>query len=376
VIRTYTLRMKVTRRQNEALTRLLAQLCELYNMALQQKRDVWKSHQKTINYYSQQAQLVELRRGVAEYAEFPSAIQRNSLRRVDRAFSDFFRRLKSGEKPGFPRFRSHKRYDSFDVDKANFRLDGSSLRIVKLGCFQTKSRCKIRGIPVNLSVKRYGNKWVANIGCDIGPAPEKIVVKSAIGIDLGVASLATLSDGTEIPNPRWLRQEEKRLGDLDRDLSCKQLGSKNREKSVNRLRSRYRRVAGMRLTYLTLFVKQLFSYYDLVAYEDLRIKELARGYLGKSIMDAAWGILIHRLKCEAEYAGKWAIPVDPRGTTKRCYGCGENVPKKIWNRVHNCPRCGLSLGRDHNAALNVLRFGESLALKQNCVFLIGDTQNS
>jgi putative transposase len=200
---------------------------------------------------------------------------------------------------------------------------------------------------------------------DIGPAPEKVAVCNAIGIDLGLNSLATLSDSTEIENPRWTKRESERLAEANRDLAAKVKGSNNRRKSKERLRRVHQRIAGLRSSYLTGVAKQLVSEYDLIAHEKLNIRGMAQSRYAKSIMDAAWSQLIQKLNSEAEYAGKWVIPVDPRNTTQTCSQCGEIVPKKIWQRQHDCPNCGLSLGRDHNAALNILALGESAVSKQN-----------
>jgi len=365
MIRTYTMRLKTTRKQDEMLARLLGQLCELYNMALQQRRDVWKSHRISITLYDQNKQLTELRAGVEEYAEGPLKIQRDPLRRVDRAFKTFFRRRKSGEKAGFPRFRSSRQYDSFKLDKENFRIGSGSVTLSKLGTFHTKTRCRIIGVPLELRVKRYGQKWQAQVVCDIGPAPAKVAVRNAVGIDLGLTSLLTLSDGTEIPNPRWARREEDSLAKANRDFARKVKGSKNRVKSLSRVRRVHQHIAGLRSSYLTEVARHIVSQYDLVAHEKLNIKGMVQSKFGKSILDAAWNQLIHRLNCEAEKAGKWVIPVSPRGTTQLCSGCGETVPKTLWQRSHVCQKCGLLLGRDHNAALNILRLGESLVVRQN-----------
>lgn len=361
------MRLKVTKKQDETLVHLLAQLCELFNMALEQRINAYRQLRVSVGYLEQQTQLTELRHGIEEYAAFPAVIQRDPLRRLDKAFKAFFRRVKRCEKPGFPRFRACARYDSFNVSKGNFTFSDGTLKLARLGTFRTKTKCKIKGDPLEVRVKRCGQKWQAQVVYDIGPAPEKVVVRNAIGIDLGITSLATLSDGTEIPNPRWTRQEEDRLADANRALARKIKASKNRAKAKERLRRVHQRIVGLRRGYLTAVAKQIVASYDLIAHEDLRIRNMVRSRLAKSIMDAAWAQLIHRLNCEAEYAGKWVIPVNPRGTTQNCSGCGELVPKKLWQRQHNCPQCGASLGRDHNAALNILRLGESLASKQNCV---------
>jgi putative transposase len=364
-MRSYTVRLKTTERQDASLSQLLAQLCELYNMALQQRRDVWRSHRKSIGYYEQQKQLTELRGGVAEYAAFPALIQRDPLRRVQRAFDGFFRRSKSGETPGYPRFRSSERYDSFTVDGQSFRIEGRTVIVMKLGGFRLKTRCRIHGTPKELRVKRCGHKWSAQVVCDIGPAPEKIAVRNAVGIDLGLTALATLSDGFEIPNPRWTRREENRLAAANQSLARKRRCSKNRAKARERLRRVHQRIAGLRSSYLHGETRRLIDAYDLIAYEGLKIRRMAQSNLAKSIMDAAWGQLIRQLVYKAECAGKYAVAVNPYGTTQSCSGCGEKVPKKLWQRHHACPGCNLSLGRDHNAALNIKALGESAVETQN-----------
>lgn len=366
MIRTYTMRLKVTRRQDETLQRLLVQLCELYNMALQQRRDVWKSHRLAMSLNAQYRQLTELRHGLDEYAEFPVDVQRDALLRVDRTFKHFFRRFKRGERTGYPRFFSYSRYDSFNVPKGAFSLNSGGVRVAKLGVFRAKTRCKLRGTPLELRVKRCGNSWTAQVVADIGAAPDKVtLVDRSVGIDLGLTSLAVLSDGQEISNPRWARQADDKLAGANRALERKEKGSNNRCKALAALRKVYKAISGRRRAYLHAVSKYLLEEYDLVAYEDLKIRNLMRSSsLSRSIMDAAWGELIHQLKYKAEWAGKYAVAVDPRGTTQRCSGCGEKVPKNLGDRWHNCHNCGLSLNRDHNAALNILALGESAVARQ------------
>jgi putative transposase len=357
------MRLKTTSKQRQRLESLMVELCDLYNAALQERRDAWKVQRKKISLFDQQRELTQLRASCPVSVSFPAVIQRDPLRRVDRAFKAFFRRVKAGEHPGYPRFKSVHRYDSFSVEGGRFKISDGSLSIVRIGSFRTKTRCKLRGEPRELRIKRCGQKWRAQVVCEIGPAPEKVPVASAVGIDVGLSSLATLSDGTEIRNPRWGRAAGDELAKANQSLARKMRGSRNRSKARERLRRTYQRIVGRRSTYLTAVAKSLVRDYDLIAYEDLKIRQMVRSNLAKSILDAAWKQLIGRLHCEAEYAGKWMIPVDPRGTTQQCYGCKRRVPKTIAHRIHECPHCGLCIGRDHNAALNVLERGvRSVAL--------------
>jgi putative transposase len=369
MMRTYTIRLKPTKRQAEKLADLLEHLCVLYNSCVEQRTKSWKQDAKSVSYYDQQKALAEFRQSSKQVADYPSAVQRDPLRRVDKAFQAFFRRVKSGDKPGYPRFKPSSQYESFDVDSANFALDGDAVRIPKLGIFRFKTKCRIKGIPKVLHVSRRGKHWIANLVCYIGEAPAKVEVSSSIGIDLGLTALATLSDGEEIANPRWTRQEEQRLAKANQSLSRRVRGSKNRVKSRERLRRVHQRIAGLRASYLTDVAKSLVQKYDLIAHEKLSIKNMVRSNLAKSIHDASWNKLIQRLNCEAENAGKTVVAVNPRGTTINCSACGEKVPKKLSQRVHDCSSCGLVLGRDHNAALNILRLGESLVKAGNTLAL-------
>jgi len=298
MIRTYTMRLKTTKQQNTVLNDLLEHLCVLYNSALEWRKRSWEQERKSVRYYEQQKALTVFRQSPA-VKHFPAAIQRDPLRRVDRAFRAFFRRVEVGQEPGYPRFKARSQYESFAVDSQNFCIDGNIITIVKLGGFRFKTGYKIKGKPLELRVKRCGNRWTGSLVCDIGEAPPKIVVQNAVGIDLGLAVLVTLSDGTEIANPRWTKQEENRLAVASRALSTKKRGSKNRAKARERRRRIHQRIAGLRNDYLAQEAKKLLQKYDLIAYEDLTIAKMVQSDFGKFIVDAAWGKLIWRLQCEA-----------------------------------------------------------------------------
>lgn len=219
---------------------------------------------------------------------------------------------------------------------------------------------QLEGIPKLCTVKRQGKRWIALVACDIGPAPEKVAVSIAVGIDVGIASLATLSDGQTIENPRWTRKHEFRIATASRTLARKQRRSKNRIKAREALRRAHQRAANARLNYIHHVSKHLVATYDLIAHEDLKIRNMVQSNLAKSIIDAAWGMLIWQITYKAEKAGKWAVPVNPWRTSQKCSACGAIVPKALKDRVHSCP-CGLTIGRDHNAGINILALGMSAA---------------
>lgn len=268
-------------------------------------------------------------------------------------------------KAGYPRFRSPSRYNVLGVPKAGFELSGGILTIKKFSAFRVKTRAKIRGTPIYVSIRRKGaGKWSAEVSCDIGSPPEKVKVSKAVGADFGVTSLMTLSDGRQIPNPRWKLSGQRDLSKARQRIKYKVEGGKNHAKAKEILRKVHQRIAGRRRSYFAEIARILFSQFDLVAYEKLRIRGLIRGQMAKSIRDAGWATLAAQLASKAEYAGKWAVAVDPRGTTQKCSGCGAEVRKSIAVRMHNCSACGLVVDRDVNAARNILALGVSAVERQ------------
>ena len=356
MLRTFQFRLRPNATQAAMLSRILADNAETYNACLEERIGAWRLQRKSISYRDQQNELTELRQD-ERFRWMACDIQRDPLRRVDRAFKAFFRRIKAKEKPGFPRFRARSRYDSFSFSLPTCRE--RSIKIPNVADIRARGGRSVEGKPKLCTIKRDGKRWTASVVCDIGEAPAKCVVSRAVGMDVGLTTLATLSDGVEIHNPRWTRKHERRIADASRALARKKRGSRNRLKAREYLRRAHQRAANARLNYIHHVSKWLVANYDLIAHEDLKISNMARSNLAKSIMDAAWGLLIWCITYKAEYAGKWAVPVNPNGTSQMCSGCGEIVKKKLSQRVHACPKCGLVLGRDHNAGRNILALGMS-----------------
>lgn len=204
-------------------------------------------------------------------------------------------------------------------------------------------------------VHRAG-KWFCQLVVNDGlVAPPLVPVKSAIGIDLGLKSFAVFSTGEEIANPRFYRKMERKLARTTRTLSRAKKGGKNRHKVIHRLQRLYLHIADQRWNFTYHLSKRIISEHQLIAVEKLNISGMIKGRFAKSILDAAWGQLLWQLSYKAEKAGCLTVEVDPRGTSQDCSGCQERVQKDLSVRVHRCPKRGLQLDRDHNAALNILQ---------------------
>jgi putative transposase len=181
-----------------------------------------------------------------------------------------------------------------------------------------------------------------------------------IGLDVGLSALITTSNGEKVKHPRFYRHGQRRLKVAQRMVARRKKGSKNRRKAVVMLQVQYERIRNQRKDYLNKLAHRLVSLYDLIALEDLTITRMVHGNLAKSILDAGWGYLIQQLTYKAASAGRVVVLVDPRYTSKTCSCCGsifEGLTLK--DRWVTCA-CGLSLDRDHNAALNILSRGGQL----------------
>lgn len=359
MIRAFRYPLHPTKAQESVLESWLASCCELYNAALQERRDAWRRQRVSVQYLDQQKALTEIRSAFPEWQAVPVWIARSALRRLDLAFQSFFRRCKSGETPGYPRFRSRDRYDNFDLGSEVPRIDGNRVCLPKLGLVKFHKYREMRGQILRVSVSRTARGWTVSFVCDLGATPEKRAVTSAVGIDVGLEAFATLSTGERVENPRFFRASEEVLARRQRALSKKCLGSRSRLRARRLVARVHERVRNQRLDFARKLACALFSRFDLVAYEDLAIARMVRGDLAKSIHDAAWRVFLDAVKIKAEGAGAWALPVDPSGTSQRCASCGAIVKKTLGERQHACPSCDFATHRDHNAALNVLALGLS-----------------
>jgi putative transposase len=362
LVRTLRYPLKPTKAQEATLLRWLGQCCDLYNAALQERRDAWKKQRRSVSLYDQQKSLTEWRHEDEDARAVPVKVQQTALARVDRAFKAFFRRCKAGQTPGFPRFRARRRYDSFTVpgDRVSIDRDRSRVNLPKLPGVKLHMYRPLRGRVLTATVRREaGGKWSISLACDIGAAPPLVETRSVVGVDVGLRSLAVTSDGEVVENPRHAERAAAKLARAQRVLARRKRGSRSRERARVAVARCHARVKNQRVDHARKVAVSLVSRYDVVAHEDLQIRAMSRGLFAKSIHDAGWGVLLHCIACKAESAGKHVVAVDPRGTSQRCSGCAATVPKDLRERVHDCAACGLRLDRDHNAALNIMALGRS-----------------
>lgn len=359
MLRTFKYRLYPTSRQTEALTSHLSEACRLYNAALQERRDAYRIAGKSIGFYDQDKQLKEIRDtgdiGIANFS-----IARDVLRRVDRAFAAFFRRWKAGHTPGYPRFKSYRRYDSITFTNGSRLLAIGKLRLQGIGEVKVKLHRPMEGRIKTVAVKRDAGKWYAcfSVECEAAPLPALI---APIGLDLGASPIfATLSDGSTVRNPQCYRKAEKRLRIAQRKVCRRRKGSNGRRKAVTLLQRVHAHVRNQRADFHHKFSRSLVNRFGLIVIEDLKPSPtLTSGFTAKPVYDAGWGLFIQKLTYKAENAGRVLVKVDPAGTSQTCL-CGASVPKSANTRRHNCPACGLIAPRDEVSAKLILALGLSV----------------
>jgi putative transposase len=357
VIRVFKYPLQPTKAQEVILDGWLAACCELYNAALEERRDAWRKQRVSISRYDQNKELTGLREADRFWRDVPVWVERSALSRLEKSFAGFFRRIEAGQASGFPRFRSRDRYNTFDLESNIPRIGDGCVRLPKIGDVKFHEYRKVRGRVRQVRVSRRSGGWSISFVCDLGDAPMKIPVRNVIGIDMGLETFMCLSDGTSIENPRFFRASEKALARRQRALSRKHRGSHGRQEAKRLVARMHERIRNQRLDRARKLACDVFSRFDLVVHEDLAISRMVHGNLAKSICDAAWGVFLRCLALKAEEAGKHVVAVDPRGTSQACAACGTVVSKTLDERRHRCPSCGFEAHRDHNAALVILGRG-------------------
>jgi putative transposase len=319
----------------------------------------------SITAATQSAQLPDIKGIRPEDSDIHSQVLQEVLTRLDRAFQVCFRRIKAGEKSGYPRFHGANRYRSF-TDKQfgnGAMLDNGFLVLSKIGRLAMRWSRPLAGTPKMVTISREADGWYTCFSCEDVPIQPLPATGQQTGIDLGLESFATLADGSPIANPRHYRKAEAHLQRCQRRVSRRKPGSHRRRKAVRLLARAHQQVRRARRDFHHKAALALVRQYDTIYYEDLQTASMLRNrHLTKSIADAGWSAFLSILSFKAVCAGRRVVAVPPASTSQRCSGptCGEIVVKSLSVRWHACPHCGTSLQRDHNAARNRERLGQSL----------------
>ena len=371
-MKAYKFRIYPKKKQIEKINSILNLSYKLYNAMLQQRIMAYELRKEfyssnTVNYLSQQNELPELKNYFPEYKEIYSLALQDVARRIDRAFDNFFERVKERRngkkiKAGFPRFKSRNSYKSITYPQSGFKImDNGHLFLSKIGEIRIFRHREITGTIKQVTVKKdkINNYYATFVVEENNNRNYSELPDNPVGIDVGLIKLIATTDNTPVDPPKYLRQSEKTLKKAQRNLSRRQKGSVNRMEARVRVARISGYIANQRNDFSQKLSRKLVNNHNFIAYEDLNIANMLKNHkLAKSIVDASWGILINNTIYKAERAGKYCIKVNPRNTSKQCSYCGNIMEELSLDiREYHCSKCGLTMDRDDNAAVNVLNAG-------------------
>ena len=370
-------RILPTRAQETLLAQNLDLCRAVYNSFLLWRIVSWETEQKTVGYHQQANALPGWKKAYSELTGVFSQVLQNVAVRVDLAFKAFFARVKRGDIPGFPRFKG-KGYDSITYPQDGFKVGEQAVYLSKIGHVKAILHRPVAGKVKTCTVRRQGDKWYVCFAVEVAPEPLP-VSKEPVGMDVGLKEFAALSNGEMIANPQFFRKDEKALAKAQRKLANQKRGSLARRQAKKVVRRIHARIANRRHDFVHQTARKIVNRFGLIVVEKLTIRNLSKrpaakpnllsdgeylpngasqkSGLNKRILDASWGMFRAVLKDKAANAGRQYAEVNPAWTSQDCSGCGTRVRKKLSERVHFCPHCGLSLDRDTNAALNILKIG-------------------
>jgi putative transposase len=356
MLKTFAYRLYPSKPQARLLERTLETCRRWYNQCLAERREAYQQRGESVGKYQQLAKVQE-QKATNPYAKgIHSHVLQIVVADLDNAFQAFFRRVKAGETPGFPRFKGRNHFSSFGFKEYGngFKIDGRRLRLSGIGRIAVRWHRLLEGQIKTVRISRRAGKWYACFACEAEVAPLP-ATGCEIGVDVGIASLITTSEGEKEAHPALYRTAQRKLRVLQRRVARRKKGSANRRKAVLALQRQHERIANTRKDFLNKLAHRLISRYDRIALEDLRITNMVRNpHLAKSILDAGWGYLTHHLMSKAAEAGRLVLLIDPQYTSKTCSQCGRVFELlSLSDRWIDCG-CGLSLDRDHNAAINIL----------------------
>jgi len=357
-IKTFKYRLYPTPAQEKLLTQVLDVCRHWYNMCIEDRKLAWELERRNVSRAKQYKTAIRYRSTFRKSKLVFSQTMQSVCDDVDRAFQTFFRRIKAKETSGYPRFKGHNRFNSFGfkVYGKGIKISGCRIELFGVGRVRIRWSCPIEGKIKTTRIIRKAGKWYACFNCELPDPVALPITGREIGIDLNVENLLTDSNGKRIESPKYYRIAQRDLRIAQRSFQRKTKGGKNRQKALLKVQRLHEHIKSQRWDLLNKVAYTYTQENDLVALEDLQIANMVRNpKFGKSILDQGWGYLRKRFIAKAANAGRQIVLVNPAYTSKTCSNCGAIFEDlTLSDRWVDCA-CGLSLARDHNAAINILK---------------------
>lgn len=259
--------------EQKAIILTTLNLCRwLYNSSLEQRIYEYKTHKKSISFYTQKKELPLLKKELPEFKQVYSQVLQNVMERLDKAYQAFFKRLKKGEKAGFPRFQGKNRFNSFTYAQSGFQLKGKILKLSKIGEIRIKSHRKMNGKVKTCAIIHKNGHFYACFTCEIERSKTNSNHSKVVGIDVGISHLAITSTGEFYENPKHLKKLEYKLKQKQRMVSKKRKGSNRRQKAVTQLSKLHEHIANKRRDTAHKVSRRLVNQHDVLVFENLNVQ--------------------------------------------------------------------------------------------------------
>jgi putative transposase len=370
IVKTLRYRLEPNSEQRQRFAQFAGCCRFVFNQGLAARKATYEKDGTTLTYETQSKMLTAMKKAdeTVWLADVNAQVLQQALKDLDLAYRYFFQRLKTGQAPGFPKFKKKGKKDSFRFPQ-DVKVNGGRAYLPKIGWVKYRDSRPIEGVIKQATIKREGKHWFISFACEVTlPAPPPVDIKEAkvVGIDLGIKNFAVLSDGTEVENPRHLRRALSKLRKAQRHLSRKTKQSNAWKKHVAKITKLHVNVKNSRKDFAHKVSTAIVKNHDVIAVEDLNISGMVKNrHLSSAISDVGWGLFVNMLKYKTEWAGKHLVQTGRfEATSQLCSSCGTKKPMPLSDRTYVCDGCGMVLDRDLNASLNIRAAG--LAVLNAC----------